>query len=503
MGQEGKNLTNKIMAGYALTAFVLLIITALALAGLSGTLIAGVSALGFLICIVAGITISRANNQTLNRIEEIALRIKNGDLTSNSDTQANEGGITGALEEMRLSLSDIVNDLISSSGELVSTMGTLRENAQRTLLGTREQADKANQIAVTSEEMNQTVIDIAQSAADASTTSNTAMEIAEKGKAVTDEAVTTVNNVYNATVELASTGDKLNKRVVEIGDIVTVINDIADQTNLLALNAAIEAARAGEQGRGFAVVADEVRKLAERTIKATAEISERISAVQSESDRTTESMDNATGEVIKAKTSISQVGKSLIEIVSAVSTMKDKITQIASAIEQQSSASEEVAVNISITAKTAHDISESAEAVIQEVDSITRVVDVLWHATTSFSTETQGAKVIKQAVDDHKLFVDRVRQAVKGEMKMDPEKINDHKQCRFGLWYYGPGIKKYSEHSGFRDIEMLHKDIHDTGREAVIAVNAGDQDKANRLMSMLEDKIAKNVIVLSKLEREL
>ncbi|HKK20007.1 MAG TPA: methyl-accepting chemotaxis protein, partial [candidate division Zixibacteria bacterium] len=159
---------------------------------------------------------------------------------------------------------------------------------------------------------------------------------------------------------------KLAKSADQIGEIISVIDDIADQTNLLALNAAIEAARAGEQGRGFAVVADEVRKLAERTGKATGEITDMIKGIQGETTEAVQSMESGISEVDNGRQLADSAGGSLTEIVSMSQRVMDMVQQIATATEEQSSAAEQISRNIehisSVTKETATGAEQSAAA---------------------------------------------------------------------------------------------------------------------------------------------
>ncbi len=260
-------------------------------------------------------------------------------------------------KNMILSVYEAVNATRSASTEISSS-------TEEMAAGTQEQSMQTTEIAGAVEEMTKTILSTTNNANVAANLSKEANDYAKIGVQKVDENKKGILKIIDSAQKTGKIIGSLASKTDQIGDIAQVINDIADQTNLLALNAAIEAARAGEQGRGFAVVADEVRKLAERTTKATKEISETIKSIQKEAKDADHSMVEAGEVVMRGQKLTEEVEQSLHSILISTEKVSAEIEQVAAASEEQSSAAEQISRSIdgisSVTQETASGVQQIA-----------------------------------------------------------------------------------------------------------------------------------------------
>jgi methyl-accepting chemotaxis protein len=243
-------------------------------------------------------------------------------------------------------LRGIISNISQTSNQVATASSQLHATAEHIATGAEEVAAQAATVATAGEEMSATAGDIAQNCQMAAEGAQRASQSASDGADVVERTVAVMGQIAEKVQESARTVESLGERSDQIGAIIGTIEDIADQTNLLALNAAIEAARAGEQGRGFAVVADEVRALAERTTRATKEISEMIKAIQKETRGAVTAMEQGVQQVENGTIEAARSGQALQDILAQINDVAMQVNQIATAAEEQTATTGEISSNM-------------------------------------------------------------------------------------------------------------------------------------------------------------
>ena len=291
----------------------------------------------------------RAVMVSIDTIAEGTQRMADGDLTVHFDIAAQDEmqHIAKSFNAMSRSFRNLVAQAMSSTSQVASAAEELSAITQETDKGIRRQQHETDQVATAINEMTATVQEVANSASSAADSTQAAASEASTGQQVVGKTMESINRLAEEVRGAGEIIHSLEKNSDKIGSVIDVIQGIAEQTNLLALNAAIEAARAGEQGRGFAVVADEVRTLASRTQNATLEIQQMIEGLQGDAGRAVQAMTTSGGQASRGVEAAAEAGEALRRITEAVNTIADMNSQIASAAEEQSAVAEEVNRNIS------------------------------------------------------------------------------------------------------------------------------------------------------------
>ena len=470
-------------------------------------------------CLAVLLLVSRNVSRSIFvRFREMIERMKavaQGDLTKRVEVTSED-----EVAELGHWFNTFLDKLQESMGQVSSNTRSLTATSEQIATSSRDQAqgaklqkDQTTQVAAAMQEMAATVHEVSENSNQAAAASQKAAEMAREGGKVVEETLARMRTIAHSVGDTARKVQELGERSDEIGRITGVIEDIADQTNLLALNAAIEAARAGEQGRGFAVVADEVRKLAERTGKATKEIADMIRNIQAETKTAVAAMQAGSQEVESGLESTRQAGDSLHAIIKMSEQVGDMVTQIAAAATEQSATTEHINNNIEEIAKIASSTEFGVQQAASALQDLSRLAMSLRELVGQFRLSPDGAGTnghscgasqMDQSLNSgldfarvkmaHRSWRLKLRSFLDGGENLDPAGLASHRDCELGKWIYTSGMAAYGELQEMQELEQKHKHMHALVKHVVELKHAGKAGEAeqgfSRVCEAAEDVIA-------------
>lgn len=353
-------------------------------------------AIGFtiiMLLIIAFTGLFVMNKIIITPLTSLALRLQDicsgdGDLTARLKVEGKSefAWVASSFNTFVKKIAKTIDSISYTSEKLTTSSHQLARTTQQTEQGVEKQLSETTQVASAMEEMTATVQEVARNAVNASNAAVTADAEAETGKNIVTRAMDEINQLASEVENAANVIHELENDSNSIGDVLSVIQGIAEQTNLLALNAAIEAARAGEQGRGFAVVADEVRTLASRTQNSTLEIQQTIERLQARAKQAVSVMDNGRKQAVSSVEQASSANASITTISGRIDTISDMNNQIASAAEEQTAVAEEINRNISNISAVANETSVGARSTTEACRELLELADQLRSTVGHFRT---------------------------------------------------------------------------------------------------------------------
>jgi methyl-accepting chemotaxis protein len=309
-----------------------------------------------------------------------------------------------------------------------------------------------------------------------------------------------IDNSFDNIQHLSSKIEEINESANNISQVIDIIRSVAEQTNLLALNAAIEAARAGEQGRGFAVVADEVRKLAENTQESVKNVLSTVTGLQEETTMFASTIKQVTDELTNGRQLIDSVKTSFNDIDNGMNGITSEINEVARIYEGQTTAINNVVSRIDHMTESVDALISKCQSAGSDFSTVSHQVDDIRLDYLKENLKLSPNEVIDLAIVDHKMWVWRIQNMLLGYEKINDSAVSTTKDCPFSKWYYGEGKTAFGSEEAFKSLEPYHDALHDLAAKAVHAYNTGDVEACRAMLDKMHSNSKSIVDCLTRLK---